>query len=290
MARTESQLQTDEAYDEQEDTTPGATSEPTAGTRLTAREIYHNVRVAAEEEMKRPLSGLFWSALTCGLVIGFSFLAAGYLALLAPPTWHTAAAAAGYPLGFIFVVLARNQLFTENTLEPIIPLLHRPSWKTLRHLLELWVVVLIGNLIGNLIFSVLLARTALISDPTFESVLKEVARQGTSGGFGLVLYQGIYGGWLIALMAWLLSATPSTGAQLVLIWLTTAPIAAFGFRHSIAGSVEAFYLAWAGLAGWKEMWLDFVVPAVLGNIVGGVLLVALLNHGQIMAGRKARGE
>ncbi len=178
---------TDEAYDEQGDEAPGTTNEPTTGTRLTAKEIYHNVRVAAEEEMKRPLSGLFWSALTCGLVIGFSFLAAGYLATFVPPGWQTAAAAAGYPLGFIFVVLARNQLFTENTLEPIIPLLHRPSWATLRHLLELWVVVLLGNLIGNLIFSLLMARTALIDDPAFESALKEVAWEGTFGGFGLVL-------------------------------------------------------------------------------------------------------
>jgi formate/nitrite transporter FocA (FNT family) len=228
--------------------------------------------------------GLFWSALTCGLVISFSFLAGGYLAMLAPPTWHTAA---GYPLGFIFVVLARNQLFTENTLEPIIPLLHRPSWTTLRHLLELWGVVLIGNPIGTLLVSFLMARTAALDDPALENTLQEIAREATSGGFALVLYQAIYGGWLIALMAWLLSATPATGVQLALIWLATAPIAAFGFRHSIAGSVDAFYLAWAGLAGWQEAWVGFTIPAVLGNIIGGVLLVALLNHGQITAGRKA---
>jgi formate/nitrite transporter FocA (FNT family) len=62
-------------------------------------------------------------------------------------------------------------------------------------------------------------------------------------------------------------------------------IAAFGFRHSIAGSVEAFYRAFAGMAGWGEMVLGFVVPAVIGNIIGGFLFVALLNHGQVAAGR-----
>jgi formate/nitrite transporter FocA (FNT family) len=284
MVKAESQPPTDEPQDERE----GVTSQPVTGTRLTAWEIYHNVRIAAEEEMKRPPSALFWSALTCGLVIGFSFLAGGYLTTLAPSSWGTAAKALGYPLGFIFVVLARNQLFTENTLEPIIPLLHRPSRDTLRHLLELWAVVLVGNLIGTLIFALLVARTTMIAGPALERTLADMAREGTSGGFGLVLYQAIYGGWLIALMAWLLSATPATGAQLAIIWLTTAPIAAFGFHHSIAGSVDAFYLAWTGLAGWKQVWLGFVIPAVIGNIIGGVLLVALLNHGQIMAGRKAR--
>jgi hypothetical protein len=104
MVKAESQPPTDEPQDEQE----GVTSQPVTGTRLTAREIYHNVRIAAEEEMKRPPSALFWSALTCGLVIGFSFLAGGYLTTLAPSSWGTAAKALGYPLGFIFVVLARN--------------------------------------------------------------------------------------------------------------------------------------------------------------------------------------
>jgi formate/nitrite transporter FocA (FNT family) len=68
--------------------------------------------------------------------------------------------------------------------------------------------------------------------------------------------------------------------------LTTAPIAAFGFRHSIAGSVEAFWRAARGTATWAAMLGDFVVPAVIGNVVGGVLLVALLNHGQVNAGEE----
>ena len=73
----------------------------------------------------------------------------------------------------------------------------------------------------------------------------------------------------------------------MLVWLTTAPIAAVGFRHSVAGSVEAFYRAFEGAATWGDMWLGFIAPAVAGNIVGGVLFVALLNHGQVAADRAA---
>jgi formate/nitrite transporter FocA (FNT family) len=83
----------------------------------------------------------------------------------------------------------------------------------------------------------------------------------------------------------LLASTHATGAQLALIWITTAPISALGFRHSIAGAVEAFYRAAVGDAPWRAMLGDFVAPAVLGNAVGGVVLVALLNYGQVASER-----
>jgi formate/nitrite transporter FocA (FNT family) len=118
-------------------------------------------------------------------------------------------------------------------------------------------------------------------EPTLQSSMQQVAAESTSGGFGEVFYKAIFGGWLIALLAWLLASTVDTIAQLFLIWVTTAPIAAFHFRHSIAGSVEAFYRAVTGTAGWGEMLGGFIIPALLGNAIGGVILVALFNYGQI---------
>jgi formate/nitrite transporter FocA (FNT family) len=116
--------------------------------------------------------------------------------------------------------------------------------------------------------------------------LLDVARTSTEGGAQLVFYKAIWAGWLIALMAWLIAATRDTTAQIILVWLTTAPIAAFGFRHSIAGAVEAFYRSAAGDAPWLQMLFSFEIPAILGNIVGGVVLVALLNHGQVSKARE----
>lgn len=260
---------------------------PSTGTRFSAEEIYENVREAAVEELERSTMGLLWSALAAGLTIGFSFLGAAYLASLAPERWSAAAAAVGYPLGFIFVVLARNQLFTENTLEPIIPLLHRPNFVTLRKLLSLWATVFAGNMVGTLAFAALLAWTPVVT-PDIHGFLTHLAQEATFGGFWFVLYRAIFAGWLIALMAWLISSTRSTGAQVALIWMTTAPISAFGFRHSIAGSTEAFFEAMSGLNGWGHAIFGFVAPAVIGNIVGGVLFVALLNHGQVKADKEQK--
>ena len=263
--------------------------ESSRSTRMTAGEIYDNVRVAAQEELRRPAKALLWSAIAAGLTIGFSFFAGGFLTTLVPDAWKGAANAAGYPLGFVFVVLARGQLFTENTLEPILPLLHRPTMKTAKALVSLWAVVLVGNLIGGFIFAAIAALTPMLDEPVRKAFL-QVAQNGTSGGFLLVGLRAIYAGWLIALMAWLIASTRATGAQVLLIWLTTAPIAALGFRHSIAGSVEAFYCGLLGATSWADVLGNFVVPALVGNVIGGVVFVALLNHGQVAADRDLNGQ
>jgi formate/nitrite transporter FocA (FNT family) len=217
-------------------------------------------------------------------VIGWSFVASAYGATVAAPAWAELAAAVAYPLGFALVIIGRNQLFTENTLEPVIPLLEAHDLRTLRLVLRLWVIVLFGNLLGALIFALLAAGTPMLR-AGLEPQLLHLSGEAMAGGFGRVFYLAIFAGWLIALTAWLVQATERTLAQIVLIWLTIAPISAFGFRHSIAGAVEVFYLAAKGGTGWGDALGSFLVPAVLGNIVGGVLFVALLNHGQVAAER-----
>ena len=270
---------------EKEKSESSSSSGPQVGTRFSAEEIHDNVSEAAKEELERPASELIWSALASGLLLGFSFLAVGFLTSLVPPAYHALATGVAYPLGFLYVVHARHQLFTENTLEPVIPLLEKRNRETLGQLLRLWGIVLPVNLLGALIFAMVLAHTQVV-EPKLLTPLLDAARISTEGSAQLVFYKGIWAGWLIALMAWLIAATHDTTAQIILIWLATAPIAAFGFRHSIAGAVEAFYRSALGDAPWSQMVFSFEIPCILGNIVGGVVLVALLNHGQVSKARE----
>lgn len=254
--------------------------QPESGTRLSALEIHENIRAPAEEELERPASSLLFSSLAAGMLIGFSFLSSAFVAHYAPESIKHPLAVAAYPIGFMFVILGRSELFTENTLEPVIPLLHKRDLKTLRQMLRMWGLLIIGNLIGALILALVIGRTTMI-DGVLHPTMQTIAAESSDGGFGEVFYKAIFGGWLIALLAWLLASTAETTAQILLIWATTAPIAAFHFRHSIAGSVEAFYRAATGTAGWGEMLGGFVIPALLGNAIGGVLLVALFNYAQV---------
>lgn len=265
---------------------PEGAKDPEAGTRYSAEEIHEHILTDADEEMDRPVFELAYSGLAAGLGMGFSMLASALLVSRMTPANEPLAKAIAYPLGFIFVVLARHQLFTENTLEPVIPLLERHNGEALRRVLRLWGIVLPVNLIGAAIFALVIARTNAL-EPNLNGTLLELTRGATEGGALLVFYRAIWAGWLVALMAWLLASTRDTLAQIALIWLTTAPIAAFGFRHSIAGAVEAFYRVWIGDLGFGTMLASYELPALAGNIVGGVVLVALVNHGQV--GSKKKG-
>jgi len=257
---------------------------PEEGTRFTANEIHEHILKEAEGELERPVSELSLSGLAAGLSIGFSFLAVALVAGHMPPEHHAIAAALVYPVGFIYVVLARHQLFTENTLEPVIPLLEQRDAKTLKQVLRLWAIVLPANLIGAALFAFVLARTQTI-EPSLHSSLMETAREATKGTASVIFLKAIWAGWLVALMAWVIASTHETIAQILLVWLTTAPIAGLGFKHSIAGATEAFYRAWTGDAPFSAMMTQFEIPALLGNIVGGVVLVALVNHGQTGAAK-----
>jgi formate/nitrite transporter FocA (FNT family) len=262
-------------------------------TRASAKEIHANVKATAEEELERPVAALGWSALAAGFTIAFSFIGGAYAASLLGPESEERhrhfAAAVAYPLGFMFVVLARSQLFTEHTLQPLIPLFERFTRPTLGRVLRLYAIVLLGNLAGALVIALAIALTPMLN-PEMHPALGEIARAAMEGGFWNVFYKGIFAGWLIALMAWLVAATHSTVAQLLFIWITTAPIAALGFRHSVAGSVEVLYLAARGETGWLEAIGGFIVPAVLGNVVGGGVIVGLLNHSQVAADKKQKQE
>src|ERR1041384_3313527 len=151
---------------------------PEKGTRFSASEIHENILEEAGEELDRPVLELSYSGFAAGLGIGFSYLAVVLLTPRFAPQNHAIAAALVYPLGFIYVVLARHQLFTENTLEPVIPLLEKRNVKTLRTGLRLWGIVLPANPLGAAIFAYVIAHTQTL-DPSLEKPLREVAADTT---------------------------------------------------------------------------------------------------------------
>jgi formate/nitrite transporter FocA (FNT family) len=246
---------------------------------VSADVVYEAIRLEGEEELDRSTSALFWSGLAAGLAMGFSFLAQGALqAMLPPEKWRPLVAVLGYTVGFVFVVLGRQQLFTENTLTPILPLLKDRS--RLPDVLRLWSVVLAANLLGALAFAVVLGRTLLISAEV-HAELTTIAREVIAPAWDAMLLRAVFAGWLIALMVWLLPGAESS--RLAVIVIPTYLIALFHFGHSIAGSIDVLYLVLRGEAGIGE-YFRFIGPTLLGNVVGGVTLVALLNHAQVTSG------
>ena len=192
--------------------------------------------------------------------------------------WTALITTMGYAVGFLVVVLGRQQLFTENTITPVLPLLHDRSVKTALRLLRLWTIVLTGNILATAGIATVLARSDAFG-PGVTAAFAEISHHAIAFSFGTTLVKAIFAGWIIALMVWILPAT-GTAAPFV-IFLMTWPVSMCGLAHIVAASVEAFFLVANGTATMAEYVGKFFVPTLLGNVFGGVALVAVLNFGQV---------
>jgi formate/nitrite transporter FocA (FNT family) len=250
-------------------------------SRPNAALIHETIRAEGASELERPASALALSGLAAGLSMGFSLLVQGWLraALPAGPAQQLLAPF-GYTIGFLVVVLGRQQLFTENTLTPVLPLLHNRDATTLMRLLRLWAIVLVANVAGTILFAFAVAHSGIF-EPARMQAFAVIGREVLAGDFTTTFIRAIFAGWLIALMVWLLPGAEA--ARVFIIVIVTYVVALGHFSHIIAGSVDVAFLVAAGQAAWGDYAIRFFVPTLLGNILGGVALVAALNYGQVAA-------
>lgn len=248
-------------------------------SRPNAALIHETIRAEGEGELERKWWALALSGLAAGLSIGFSLVMQGELqVVLGDGIAGKLISPFGYTVGFVIVVLGRQQLFTENTLTPVLPLLHNRDLETLRKVLVLWTIVLLANLAGAWLFAAALAQTSVF-DSHQVAVFAAIGHHIMESSFVLTFARAIFAGWLIALMVWLLPADQDS--RMLIIVFITYIIALCRFPHVIAGAVDAAFLVQIGQASLTDFFVRFFVPTLLGNIVGGVALVAALNYGQV---------
>lgn len=253
-------------------------------TSVTALVVHETIRKNGEEELARPVQALAWSGLAAGLSMGFSFLAEALFRTYLPnAAWRPLLTNLGYPVGFLIVIVGRQQLFTENTLTAIIPLLARRNRPTFQAVLRLWSVVLAANLVGAHLFAWAVGNLPVLR-PVFRDALQQIATEAADVSFTAALLRGIFAGWLIAMIVWMLSATES--GRIAIIVILTYIVGLAGLTHIIAGSVEVLYLVMTGLKSWLFYLGQYMIPTLIGNILGGVSLVSALNHAQVVAGAR----
>lgn len=248
--------------------------------RPTAREIHERAIADGRSELERRSAGLALSGLASGVLMGLSGLGvAELLAALGTSGPARAAAMLLYPVGFIAVIIGRAQLFTENTLYPVVVSLH--DRRAIAPTLRLWAVVLAGNVLGTLLFALLAMETGALK-PDAVRELAKLGVEATGAGFWQLFFSAVVGGWLVALTAWLVLASDATSGRILVIFLLTYLIGLGSFEHVIATSAEVLSAVVEGDLAFSEFWRWFAA-ALIGNTVGGVVIVTLLNHGQVVA-------
>jgi formate/nitrite transporter FocA (FNT family) len=249
---------------------------------IGANVVHETIRREGEEELKRSSSALAWSGLAAGLSMGFSLVAEALLTAYLPDRpWRPLISKLGYSVGFLIVILGRQQLFTENTLTVVLPLLLQKNLATALSMLRLWSLVLSSNLVGTYIFALCIARIAIFN-PQVQQAIATVSKEAPAS-FWVVFMRALFAGWLLALMVWLLPGAES--ARVSIIVMITYLIGLGDFNHIIAGSNKMFFQVVTGAETWGAFLTHFFAPTLLGNIVGGVSMVAFLGHAQVVAGK-----
>ncbi|MFT5032139.1 MAG: formate/nitrite transporter FocA (FNT family) [Bacteroidia bacterium] len=252
-----------------------------------AQKNYHTIleqqTARAEEELKRPALALFLSGLTAGLDVGFGPFAMAvnttlFKGAVADP-FITLLNANLYSIGFVFVVLGYSALFTEQTASAVQPVLSRRA--NVGSLVRLWGIVLTANILGAAAFSYFAAILGPALEVVDPHVLGEIAHRMVAKPWWVMLLSGVAAGWLMGLLAWLITAARDTTSQLICVWLTTMLIGLSGMHHSIAGTVEILMGLFTGTGVTASGYVTFLVWSVIGNALGGVIFVAGLKYSHI---------
>lgn len=250
--------------------------------RLTAPQIFEAAKKNARDELGRSVRTLAFSGFAGGLAMGLTGLSvASMRAILGTGSWEELVSFLVYPIGFIVVIIGRAQLFTENTLYPVVLVLDEPRKirQNTLNMLRLWAVVFAANVLGAFCFALLAIRSpALTSEISSELVRLGVQAVGHPAAH--IFWSAVIGGWLIALVAWMVTASQWTIGQVVMIWLLTFVVGIGRLAHCIATSGEILSAVVAGSAS-PGSYAHWLLWATLGNIAGGVVIVSLLNYGQV---------
>ena len=244
-----------------------------------AMAIHEHIRQDGEKEMERDAMALLWSAIAAGLSMGASLVAKGifHVELAGVPGGYLLENL-GYTFGFIIVIMARQQLFTENTVTAVLPVMQNLTLGNVGLLMRLWGVVLLGNLIGTGIAAWAFEYMPIFKEETRDAFIKigmDVMKNSPTEMFA----NAIISGWLIATMVWMFPAAGA--AKIVVIILMTWLIALSDTTHIVVGSVEILYLVFNGTLHWSDFIWPFALPTLAGNIFGGTFIFALMSHAQI---------
>jgi formate/nitrite transporter FocA (FNT family) len=249
--------------------------------RLRARVIYEIVRLEGSSDMHRPLVSLGWSGIAAGLSISFSLLTQSLLTMYLPAaSWRPLLTSLGYPVGFVMVVMSRQQLFTESTITVVLPLLARFNRHNLILSTRMWTVVFSANMVGTLVAAAFCSFTPALT-PEVHAAMLEVSRHSMLHfAWDETLLRGVSAGFLMAAMVWLIPS--AKGSEFMVVLVMTYLISLGNFSHIVAGSVEGFMLVFSGDWSFGTMVWMFMVPTLLGNVIGGTALFALISYAQVM--------
>ena len=243
--------------------------------RFGTDEVFQRIIAAADEEVTTDARELFFSALAGGFAITLTFLI--YSSMTAKTDGAPLSSALLYPIGFIYIILGGYQLYTENTVPPVALVLERLA--SLPAMLRQWWIVLVGNFAGGLFGALILAQTGVFS-PEAAAAAIDISQKGVETGVWDLFFKAGFAGLIVAGVVWLDFAARDTVSRFFLVYIAFLLIPLADLFHVVVSFTELMYLVFLGEAALLSGLVGFVLPVLLGNTIGGVVLVTLVNYFQ----------
>jgi len=203
-----------------------------------------------------------------------------------------------FPVGVLITVLAGAELFTGDALfTPVAAYAGKVNWK---QVVNLWIWVYLGNLIGSVFFAYLCANgpfvsfgvntatgatTATITAFGKQAVAIAMAKTGYVGlmGFYSAFLKGIAGNWLVSLAILLALCADDAVGKFLGAWFPITALVSNGFEYSVAnmyfipaGILTAGVTNTATTANWITMWTANLIPVTIGNLVGSLFFAGVI--------------
>jgi formate/nitrite transporter FocA (FNT family) len=182
-----------------------------------------------------------------------------------------------FPIGFLFVIVGRSELFTENFLIPVVAVFNRE--RSLPSLLELWALSWAGNIAACAGMAVLLSQPHALGDPILAGYRAYSAYKLSMPAWGLFI-SAILAGMTMTVLTWLLLAVTDALGKMLAIYAAGYVLFATNISHSIVGSSLIFvgYRLAGRTLGDVCLW---IAVATAGNLGGGVAFVTLFRLVQV---------
>jgi len=269
----------DEAEDHEPDQRTSRSGVPAEGAvvqdRFSSDELFQRIIAAADEELTSSRRELFFSGIAAGFAITITFLM--YVSLSASTNEDPILSVLLYPIGFIYIIIGGYQLYTENTLPPVALTLERLASVTalFRH----WSIVLAGNFVGGALGALALAHTGVFDPATADMAIK-IAEKGLKEDSLDLFFKGAFAGLIVAGVVWVEYAARDTISRIIVVYIAFLCIPLGNLYHVVVSFTEVVYLLALGRVALATGMLDFVIPVLLGNTLGGVVLVTVVNYYQ----------
>ena len=245
----------------------------------TSKEIIHRVYDAAVMRANTSVNKTLALAFLAGAYISLGGLLAVIISGGCPgleasnPGLTKFLMGAAFPIGLMLCAIAGADLFTGNTAYFIPPVLSKKL--QVQDMLKNWTLVYIGNFVGAIFVAYFLTyQTDLFAKGPWLDAIYHIAEKKTAAPFYKVFLKGIGANWFVALAMWMAYAGKDVISKMIGIWFPVMAFVTIGYEHSIA---NMFFIPTAIFYGSPVTWTQFIInnliPATLGNIVGGAVMV-----------------